>query len=228
MNQFQKQMDLNDAVDRWKEKPATAKTWALFKTFFSKETKKNRNRKGTFKAIGLANAVTQQLGETNRENQQILTANSIEQNNTIEALVAKIAAMETAATHQPPPPPPPPAPAQANAATTTDANAKMMETMMAMMNKMNAGGTGTGTGGAAAAKTGDCSRSWQARDNDKNGKRNTRRYNNDNYCWTRGFDISHTSMVCKYTNGNVNHKKEATTTNIMGGSQRNMHLRTTG
>jgi hypothetical protein len=51
MGQFQKQMDLNDAVDRWKEKPANQKTWALFKIFFSKEIKKNRNRQGTFKAI---------------------------------------------------------------------------------------------------------------------------------------------------------------------------------
>jgi len=75
MNQFQKQMDLNDAVDRWKEKRV------LFKTFFSKETRKNRNRKGTFLAIGLANAVTQQQVETNHD--------SIEQNNVIESLVAQ-------------------------------------------------------------------------------------------------------------------------------------------
>jgi hypothetical protein len=220
MNQFQKQMDLNDAVDRWKKRPAREKTWDLFKKFFHKETKKNRNIQGSFKAIGLANAVTHQLGEINRENQQILTANSIQQNNVIEALVAKIEAMETAATTPPPPPPPPPS--QANAATTAnDANAKMMEIMMAMMNKMNAGGAG------ASAKTGNQSQNRQLGDNDKNGKRNTRRYNNDNYCWTCGFDISHTSMVCKYTNGNVDHKKEATAANTMGGSQRNMHLRTT-
>jgi hypothetical protein len=100
MNQFQKQMDLNDAVYRWKEKPTIEKNWDLFKKSFNKETKKNRNRQGTFKAIGLANAVTHQLGETNRENQQILIANSIEQNNVIKALVAKIAAMETAAATQ--------------------------------------------------------------------------------------------------------------------------------
>jgi hypothetical protein len=227
MKQFQKQMDLNDAVDRWKEKPPLEKTWAKFKTFFSKETKKNRNRQGTFRAIGLANAATQQLGETNRENQQVLTANSIEQNNVIEALVAKIAAMDAAAAAPPPPPTPP---AQANAAT--DANAKMMATMMAMMNTMKTGGSTGATGaseagaGAGAQTGGNRSRNRQIRDNDKNGKRNTRRYNNDNYCWSCGFDISHTSMTCQYTNGNTDHKKEATATDTMGGSQRNMHLRT--
>jgi hypothetical protein len=220
MGKFNKQMDLNDAVDKWKDKPAIEKTWALFKTFFSKEIKKNRNRQGTFRAIGLANAVTQQQVDTNQENQQILTANSIEQNNVIETLVARIAAMDAAAAAPPPPP------AQANAAT--DANAKMMATMMAMMNTMNAGGgPGGGAGaGGTGAKTGDHSRNRQVRDNDKNGKRNTRRYNNDNYCWSCGFDISHTSASCKYTNGNVDHKKEATATDTMGGSQRNMHLRT--
>jgi hypothetical protein len=219
MNQFQKQMDLNDAVDRWKERGTGEKSWEKFKNFFNKETRKNKNRQGTYKAMGIANAVTQQLVETNRENQQILTANSIEQNNVIEALVTKIESMQAAAATTPPPPP-----AQANAATTTtDANAKMMEKMMAMMNTMNAGG-GPGTG--TSAKTGDRGRNRQLRDNDKNGKRNTRRYTNDNYCWTCGFDISHTSMVCKYTNDNADHKKEATASNTMGGSQRNMHLRT--
>lgn len=41
--------------------------------------KKRRNRKGTFKGIGLANAATQELVvESNHENQPLLTANSIE------------------------------------------------------------------------------------------------------------------------------------------------------
>jgi hypothetical protein len=182
MNQFQKQMDLNDAVDRWKEKETHLKTWMAFKAFFGKEIRKNKNRKGTFKAIGLANAVTQQQVETNRENQQILTANSIEQNNVIESLQAQIAALTTAVTTATPPPPPPPPPAQANAAaTTTDANAKMMETMMAMMNKMKtSGSTGdtSGSGGGGGGKK----KKYLPRDNDKDGKRTTRRYNNDNYC----------------------------------------------
>jgi hypothetical protein len=91
-------MDLNDAVDRWKENETSQKTWLNFKTFFNKEIKKNKNRKGTFKEIGLANAVTQQQVETNQKNQQILKANSIEQNNVIESLMAQVAALTTSAT----------------------------------------------------------------------------------------------------------------------------------
>jgi hypothetical protein len=159
--------------------------------------------------------------ETNRENQQILTANSIEQNNVIESLQAQIAALTTAVTTATPPPPP----AQANAATTTDANAKMMETMMAMMNKMKtSGSTGdtSGSGGGGGGKK----KKYLPRDNDKDGKRTTRRYDNDNYCWTCGFDLNHISAQCKWITDETNHKKEATASNTMGGSQRNMHLRT--
>jgi hypothetical protein len=65
MNQFQKHMDLNAVVDRWKEKVTDQKTWLNFKAHFSKEIKKKRTRKGTSKEIGLANAATQEEVETN-------------------------------------------------------------------------------------------------------------------------------------------------------------------
>ena len=47
------------------------KTWLNFKAHSSKEIKRNRTRKWTFKEIGLANAATQKKVETNQENQQI-------------------------------------------------------------------------------------------------------------------------------------------------------------
>lgn len=53
------------------------------------------------------------------------------------------------------------------------------------------------------------------------GRRETgkRRYNNNNYCWTHGFDChpEHTSASCK--NPGTGHIKEATKENNMGGSQ---------
>jgi hypothetical protein len=120
MNQFQKHMDLNDALDRWEEKETDPKTWSNFRAHFSKEFKKNRTRKGTFKEIGLANAATQEQVETNRENQQILPANSIKQNNIADTLMAQVVALTAAASSLP---------AQANAATTaTYANTTMMKT----------------------------------------------------------------------------------------------------
>jgi hypothetical protein len=224
MKEFRNQPDLNLAVDEWTKKPKAEKSWTNFKIFFSKEIKKNNTRGGTFKQMGLANAVMQQRLETSNENQQILTANSIEQNNAIESqnntivsLLTRIDKMEasTAGT-------PTPAPEQANAATTTDSNAKMMEMMMKMMGKMTTGGS------KGETPKGDTK--GVSRRNDKNGKRSHRRYGdeNDNYCWTCGFDIGHTSSTCQYIVNTANHKKEATASNTMGGSQRNMHLRTTG
>ena len=62
--------------------------------------------------------------------------------------------------------------------------------------------------------------------NNSDGTRSCRRWDNDNYCWTCGFDIKHCSMTCVYIKDEANHKKEATADNTMGGSQRNMHLRT--
>jgi hypothetical protein len=104
--------------------------------------------------------------------------------------------------------------------------------MVAMMNKITAGDSKSGktTGDSASGssgKKGDRRRTYQPCDNDKDGKRTARRYNNDNYCWTCGFDISHTSSTCKWIKDIDNHKKEATAANTLGGSQRNMQLRTT-
>ena len=75
-----------------------------------------------FKGIGLANAATQEQVGTNRENQQILTANSIEQNNVVEILKAQVAAL-TAVSE----PPPSPAQAQENATTTTTTTTTMCQ-----------------------------------------------------------------------------------------------------
>jgi hypothetical protein len=146
MEQFERQMDLKEAVDKWVDKDAVDKTWANFKIFFSKEIKKNKFRQGSFKSVGLANAAQQQRLDTTCENQQVLAATSIEHHNVIDSLLARIDRMESAAVTQPPAPAPTPAPAQANAATTTDLNAKMMEMMMKMMGKMTTGGNARGKG----------------------------------------------------------------------------------
>jgi hypothetical protein len=183
MEQFEQQMDLKEPVDKWMDKESVDKTWPNFKIFFSKEIKKNKFKKGTFKEVGLANAAQQQRLDTSCENQQVLAATSIEHHNVIESLLTRIDKMESAAT-----PAPALAPAQANAATTTDSNAKMMEMMMSMMSKMTTGGS-TGENGGGGKKA------FVSQRNDKNGKRSNRRYNNDNYCWTCGFDLGHTSST---------------------------------
>ena len=54
--------------------------------------------------------------------------------------------------------------------------------------------------------------------------RKVRKYQNNNYCWSCGFDISdnHTSATCKWTK--EGHKSDATKENTMGGSQKRRHL----
>mmetsp|Transcript_117337 Transcript_117337/g.240039 ORF Transcript_117337/g.240039 Transcript_117337/m.240039 type:complete len:224 (-) Transcript_117337:66-737(-) len=54
--------------------------------------------------------------------------------------------------------------------------------------------------------------------------RTTRLYNNSNYCWTHGCDIhiNHTSSTCKHPA--PGHRKDATLTNMMGGSTQYLNL----
>jgi hypothetical protein len=109
---------------------------------------------------------------------------------------------------------PPPAPLQDNTAATIKA-------LTDKINRLESGGNG-GSGRRQYRKAGG--QSFPA--NGKDGTRLARRWDNDNYCWTCGFDIKHTSETCKYIKDKVNHKKEATATNTMNGYSRNLHLRT--
>jgi hypothetical protein len=63
-------------------------------------------------------------------------------------------------------------------------------------------------------------------DGDGGGNRSTRkRYNNTNYCWSHGYDISreHDSSSCRFPKDG--HTTAATRTNNMGGSQNNKDRR---
>ena len=85
---------------------------------------------------------------------------------------------------------------------------------MDKINRLEANKGGRGGGGGKRYPT-----------NGKDQTRSTRRWENDNYCWSCGFDIKHTSATCKYIKDVTNHKAEATAMNPMGGSTRNLHLR---
>ena len=93
-------------------------------------------------------------------------------------------------------------------------------TIKALTDKINRLEAGTNTvGGGRGSSRGDFV------SNGKDGVRTRRRWDNDNYCWTCGFDVKHTSSNCKYIKDTTDHKTEATVTNTMGGSTRNLHLR---
>ena len=89
------------------------------------------------------------------------------------------------------------------------------------------------TGGSKAGGGKGCGRNGGYRSlgsnsfpkNNSDGTRACRRWTNDEYCWTCGFDMKHDSMTCKYIKDEAAHKKEATATNTMGGSTRSLHLR---
>ena len=64
--------------------------------------------------------------------------------------------------------------------------------------------------------------------NDSTGKRKTRRYTHDHYFHRCGYDVNHTRATWKWVKPEEqeNHQPTATADNPMGGSMRNMHLRT--
>jgi hypothetical protein len=101
---------------------------------------------------------------------------------------------------------------------------KSAATIKALTDKINRleGGSGGGGGGRGGYRKAG-SKSYPR--NNESGVRTTRRWDNDHYCWTCGYDIKHTSMTCTYITDTANHQKEATATNTMGGSTRNLHLR---
>jgi hypothetical protein len=61
--------------------------------------------------------------------------------------------------------------------------------------------------------------------NGKDGIQTSRRWDNDHYCWTCGFDIKHNSTTCQYIKEPEKNQKEAISTNTMNGSTRNLHIR---
>ena len=71
LNQFKEHLDLKYDVKAWKKLSRTEKTWKKFKAHFTRAINENKNDTGTLKAIGIANAVKEQINE-NKENQQIL------------------------------------------------------------------------------------------------------------------------------------------------------------
>jgi hypothetical protein len=61
------------------------KTWKKFKSNFAKAINENKSDAGTLEAIGITNAVKEQVDQ-NKENLQILAHATVEANNKIEQL----------------------------------------------------------------------------------------------------------------------------------------------
>jgi hypothetical protein len=61
LNQFKEHLDLKYDVKAWKKLTRTEKTWKKFKSHFTRAINENKNDTGTLKAIGIANAVKEQI-----------------------------------------------------------------------------------------------------------------------------------------------------------------------
>ena len=206
LNQFKEHIDLKLDIKEWKKQDTVNKTWKKFKSHFTKAINDNKNDTGTLKALGMANAVKEEINK-NKENMKVFAQASMEANQKINLLEQHCAALM--AERQPPPPP--------QQATAVDAKSQQIQVLTDRLNQLelNKGGGGgyRALGSNAFPKNG------------KDGTRTCRRWSNDEHCWTCGFDIKHNSMTCKYIKDEAAHKKEATATNTMGGSTRNLHLR---
>ena len=211
LNQFKEHIDLKLDIKEWKKQDAENKTWKRFKSHFTKAINDNKNDTGTLKAIGLANAAKQQIDQ-NKENMRVFAQASLEANQKIELLEQHCAALmaerQPLAETQPPPP----------QQETADNRSQQIIALTNRLNQLELKKDGQGGGYRALGSNGFPK-------NNKDGSRTRRRWANDNYCWTCGFDIKHNSNTCKHIKDAANHKKEATATNTMGGSTRNLHLR---
>jgi len=171
----------------------------------------------TLKQVGIANAVKEQVNQ-NKENQQLLAQASDEAHDKIEHLQKQQEQLYAALMAKQPQPQ---QPLQDNTAATIKA-------LTDKINRLESGNSSTkrgGGGGGSSQGGGKRHKGWLL-PNGKDGIRNTRRWDNDNYCWTCGFDIKHNSMTCQYITEPEKHQKQATATNTMNGSTRNLHLRT--
>jgi hypothetical protein len=214
MNQFKGHMDLRYDIKAWKKLDRADKTWKKFKAHFTKAINDNRNDTGTLKQLGIANAVKEQVNQ-NKENQQLLAQATDEASDKIEQLEKQHAQLYAALMAKQPSQPQP-QPLQDNTAATIKALTDKINRLESASSGSNRGGGGGGSRGGQK----------HFPSNGKDGIRTTRRWNNDNYCWTCGYDIKHNSMTCQYIKDPAKHQTLATANNTMGGSPRNMHLRT--
>ena len=72
-------------IREWKQQPKGNKTWKKFKPHFTKAINDNKSDAGTLKAIGIANAVKEQVNQ-NKENQKILAQATMEATEKIDLL----------------------------------------------------------------------------------------------------------------------------------------------
>jgi hypothetical protein len=79
LNQVKEHLDLRMDIKAWRKFSRADKTWKKFKAHFTRAINDNRSDTGTLKAIGIANAVKEQVDQ-NKENQRVSAQATVEAN----------------------------------------------------------------------------------------------------------------------------------------------------
>lgn len=220
--EFKKHANLSSSWRKWQKK-ATERanmpapqlpphTWQEFKTFFLTEF---QQIKGLADSTGnnLANAVKAELAPLREENEALANA-TLAQQTALDDLREQVAALTNQANAAASP-----APAPAPAPPASPAPPQNINEFFEQLLQQRGVGGGRGRGRGRGNGRGN----GRARRNDLgDGQRSVRRYDNNNYCWTHGFDIapSHTSDNCPAPADG--HCRQATIEDRRGGSTRNV------
>jgi hypothetical protein len=164
LNQFKEHLDLKVDIKTWKKLTRGEKTWKNFKSHFTKAINDNRTDMGTLMAMGIVNAVKEQVDQ-NKENQQLLAQASNEANDKIKQLEKQQAQLYAALMAKQP---------QSQPQPQQDTTAATVKALTDKINRLEAGGSGGNRSGG--------SRGGQKHypSNGKDGIRTTRRWNNFN------------------------------------------------
>jgi hypothetical protein len=165
LNQFKEHIDLKADIKAWKTLNRTEKTWKKFKALSTKAINENKNDAGTLKAIGIANAVKEQVNQ-NKENQRILAQATVEANGKIEQQEKQQAQLYAALMAKQPPTTP-----------LQETTAATIKELTDTINQLESGTTGGTKRGQYRKSDGQ---NFPA--NGKDGTRIARRWDNDNYC----------------------------------------------
>ena len=218
-----------DICKEWKEAEedgTVTSTWENFKEYFNKKIRAFEYRNEQLTSMGMANsaitethinAITDRVTESASQLQNVMSAELDHRDNEISDLKRQLAflAQSVASNNAPPS-----TIETSDLSTASDSSiahslaamAKQFEILSNNNNNNNNNGRSKNNNN----KNNNNSSSWAT----KNRKftRNERNFNNTNYCWTHGCDVSnkHTSATCKMTG--AGHKTAATLNNRMGGS----------
>ena len=204
LGHFQAVAYLGKACDDWDDEVrimADPATWTQFKTHFTKCFLQYHNKQETLKDAGIANVALTEDDVSSIITSQLslqdghLSAAFAEKEAQIQALSAQVDELSNSRSS--------PKQLSPSPSTTTDQSA--MAAVLATMNK-KIDSLSNGTGGEGKGK--------------KKRTRTKRRYQNDNYCWTHGCDLSesHTSKNCNYRR--EGHVEDATLRDRKGGSSK--------